>query len=176
MKYVYDIETYCKDESNMVQGKYSPFPLKEQIISIALLPIDHDTEPFVFTDTDEKQILIKFINIATYATELIGFNNTSFDWPFIITRCFVNGIKIPDSIKLAKQIDLRVLFTGNNLYTRGTLRDYVTALGLEYKTPNGSTMKEYYETNKFDIIRAHCAEDVILTKAMYLRCQECGIL
>jgi uncharacterized protein YprB with RNaseH-like and TPR domain len=172
---IYDIETYApvlKDVTDY-NGKYSPFPLKEQIICLSCYSIQ-DKEQRTFISEIESDILQNFWDYVNFhqIDTLIGFNNSTYDDQFLIVRSFVNSIKI----KKFESLDLRTILSGTNIYAKGKLSEYGKALGVENKTENGSKMREYFEKKDFDTIKAHNEEDVIITLKIYQQCQECGLI
>lgn len=97
----------------------------------------------------------------------VGFN-VAFDLRFIWTRALVRGLKpqipIPYDAKpwSGKYTDLRHVLTGGDSYAKGTLQDWVVALGgtpRENDIP-GKDVPDAIEAGRMDEVIAHCEQDV----------------
>ena len=130
-----------------------------------------------FCGEDEKKILRNFWNAIPDSEELVGFNISGFDIPFIIRRSLINGIKIK---KIGKITDLRLFVNGffysYNKYEKGTLDDWCSVLNCPPKVENGLKMVEYYNSKEFDKIQEHCVYDIEVTEKLYNKCLECNII
>lgn len=173
---IYDIETFAPNEQDVTScvngvNKYSPFPLKEKITIISLHNLDTDEKKSFYGD-DEKAILEKFWECIQDDDVLIGFNSISFDDKYLVTRSFVNSVKI----KRFTSQDVRMVFAKEDMWLKGKLSDYAEAIGFKPETKNGSLMREFYLSGNWEGIKAHCEEDVMITSMIYKKCQECGIL
>ncbi len=131
----------------------------------------------VIIDEDEKKVLQEFWNMITEEDEIITFNGDGFDIPFLIKRSLINNIKIK---KIGKSIDLKKVansfFFSYNKFEKGKLCDWAEIMGMKVETENGSNMPQYYKDKMWTVIKDHCKEDTIITKALYDRCVGCGLI
>ncbi len=103
-------ELDCSDLSNtdlyMQNAALHPEFAKIVVISIGQIQFDEDGNPVTekirsFYGDDEAQILQEFMETATAifaknpAVKFVGHNIKNFDFPFLIKRSIINGIKIP---------------------------------------------------------------------------------
>lgn len=164
MKFIIDIETM------------GLAPTEDRILSIGILNIEHE-EPVIFYGEDESLVLKQFWNAVKNADELITFNGDVFDIPFLIKRSLIHNVKIS---QIKKSIDLRKVcnsfFYSYDKYTKGSLRFWGEVLGFEIKTEDGSNMKDFYEKKDWTKIKEHNIEDLKMTKALYERCKNCGVI
>lgn len=131
-----------------------------------------------FADIDEFKVLKEFweyvdsLNCPT----LVTFNGSSFDIPYIIHRSVVRR----QSISRYKQLDLRQtvnsFFLSYDKKVKGNLAYWASVLGIVQKTPPGSHMIALFMENKIDEIKCHCEEDIMITKALFDRCCEVGLI
>lgn len=183
IQYVFDIETVSENESDVMKSawdpverkmmpKYTPHPIKEKIMCISLLNVNYETDAIVLCGDNEKLLLEQFWSSISSADELIGFNSNNFDLQYIIIRSLYHKLKIKKDVKY---VDVRDLIYLNNKYMKGNLSDFAGLLGIAVSTENGSKMREFYISKNWDKIKAHCVEDVSITKELYLRCRECNL-
>lgn len=120
---LYDVrmDNFLKDdEKNLTKEeryfkKSSLFPEFSKILTISygVLRYDPETEKYNkfiknIIDNDEKRVLQGFVNLLNHATsknsniKFCGHNIDAFDIPFIIKRMLINGIPLPDKLKLHK--------------------------------------------------------------------------
>jgi len=130
-----------------------------------------------FINEDEKIILEQFWQSIEDGECFIGFNINEFDIPFLIRRSLIHKIKCK---KIGRVIDVRLLVNGffysYKKEEKGRLDDWCKILGLANKTEDGEKMIEYYYLKDFEKIKAHCEYDVKIVKALYERCEECGLI
>lgn len=154
-------------------------PLQDRITCISLVFSDKNGTIFSWCSVDEAQNLKEFIDFSQKheINSWVSFNGDSFDIPFIIKRCLVNNVKVPN---FEKNIDLRKIVNGffysYNKYEHGTLDNWADILGITRHTQDGETMKKLFKLHKFDEIIKHCEECVEVTKAIYIRCVNCGVI
>jgi len=90
------------------------------------------------------------------------------------SRALINNVKIPPAFLRASQIDLRRVIHRKPTY--GTLRQLASSLGLPVETKGGEEMPGLFKEGKWEEIKAHGAEDVRITRAVYERCVEVGLM
>ena len=165
MEIIFDIETTGFD------------PMEKRITCISLINIEHD-KPVSFYGEDESLILKQFWNVIKDGAKTISFNGDSFDIPFLIKRSLINNVPVTNLFK--KHIDLRKV--ANSFYftykehEKGKLTDWGKILGIDVITEDGAEMINHYEKKDWKTIKAHCEEDVMLTKALFTRCKECELI
>jgi len=165
MRMIFDVETTGLN------------PMEDRITCISLLNLEHD-KPVSFYGEDESLVLKQFWNAIKDNVETISFNGDGFDIAFVIKRSLINNVKVTNLFK--RHIDLRKVvnsfyFTYNK-YDKGKLTDWGKILGIDVVTENGAEMIKHYEKKDWKTIKAHCEEDVVLTKALFTRCKECGLI
>ena len=155
-------------------------PFEHRILCISI--IDNETsEVKSFCRDDEEQLLKDFFKEVDNVEKFIGYNNQSFDAPFILQRCLFYGIKLtPEFININKQIDLRKhslgFFLSYNRFAKGTLSEWGKKFAMPIETPGGDIMPQLYLQGKWNEIENHCIEDIKLTKRLLDRCISCGVL
>lgn len=132
---------------------------------------DNDGDIFKKAGDNEKEIILNFFNWLSSKKDyfFVTINGKDFDIPFIITRCFLNGIdflssefllKVPNfdlqqlTSKKISLSDLAILFLGTKKSNYGK---YAIILATE---------KRYEELIKY------CMEDVLLTEKIYYKIKE----
>ena len=165
---VYDIETTGLE------------PFTDRILCISIMEV-HTLEIKSFCQEDEQQLLKDFFEEVQNVTKFIGYNSQSFDAPFILQRCMFYGIKLTkEFLDIKNQVDLRKhslgFFLSYNKFAKGRLCQWAEKFGDKVETPNGSMMPKLFLEKKWDVIEAHCREDVIVTKRLLDRCKLCGVL
>lgn len=151
--------------------------LIERIICICAHNLETN-ETKCFSGEDEAKILSDFFSYISScdSPNLIGYNSDSFDLPFLIRRAVVYKKRIP----WFSTMDLRKIANGfkysYNRNEKGKLRDWAVILGINVGTAPGSEMFKLYSEKKFAEIEQHCLEDIHITKELFLRCKECGLV
>jgi len=167
MKFIYDLET---------NGLNS---IENRITCISLLNIEHDT-PISFYGESEPNILKQFWNAIKDSEELIGWNSNAFDWIFLIHRSLIHKIKLPENWDKIILTDIKKIvnqfFICYNNKIHGTLSEWSVHLGLGRKENSGEEMVEAYKKKDWKTIKKHCENDVIITKALWQRCNDIGLI
>jgi len=152
-------------------------PMEDRITCISILNLEHNA-PVSFYGENESLILKQFWNAIKDVTKAISFNGDGFDIAFLIKRSLINNVRVTNLFK--NHIDLKKVvncfFFTYNKYEKGKLTDWGKILGIKVITENGAEMIKHYEKKDWKTIKAHCEEDVMLTKALFMRCKECGLL
>lgn len=133
--------------------------------------------PTVFSG-DERKLIADFWETVDYhanefgAVTLIGFNCLSFDLPALVRRSQILGIRVPP-LNLAKYrhdgiIDLMDALTWGGLVDAKSLATYCRLFGVNgiEDDHNGSDVARLYAEGRMDEIVAHCAADVLKTRAL----------
>ena len=97
----------------------------------------------------------------------VGFNCGDFDWPFLIRRSFINGVKPGKVINergymLEGLTDLRKLWQCGNKQAPGSLDAICRAMRLGKKSGDGAKFAELYASDP-SAARDYCANDIWLT-------------
>jgi uncharacterized protein YprB with RNaseH-like and TPR domain len=158
-------------------------PLFDRITCIGV--VGDDNKPMVFYGEDEKKLLQDFwaylkkvsgSDGILYSNDItiVGFNVYKFDIRFIHIRSMVNNVYA--SKKLKKNfIDLQYELACYNTQVKGTLNDYLETIG-EEKNGNGLRAIELFEKRDWKSLVAYCKNDVLVTKKLFERCKEAGII
>jgi uncharacterized protein YprB with RNaseH-like and TPR domain len=117
---------------------------------------------------DDKSLLIRFIEIANEADELIGHNGDKYDTPWIRTRCLFHGIPCFPSyntIDTLKHARSSFKFNSNKL-------DYIANfLGVGGKTETGFDLWKnivlHKDSESLNKMVEYCKNDVIILEKVY---------
>ena len=176
MRYIFDIETTGLAS---IEKNYASVDevLINKIVCITVLDVDGTKEPITFTGWDEAKILRDFWKQIENAEELIGFN-VDFDLGFLFTNSLVNKVPIALRVKdkFVKITDLRHRINPYNYKATGRLKDFASIIGIKVETSSGSFMPMLYKDGKFDEIKKHCEEDVLVTYKLWQSCKECNLV
>jgi len=84
----FDIEVYSR------QG--SPNPVRDPVIIISVKTSDGHEEVFTADDHNDKRVIESFVRfVKEYDPDIIvGYNNNHFDWPYLMKRARVLGVKL----------------------------------------------------------------------------------
>lgn len=131
----------------------------------------------------EKEILEKFWNVSSYASEFISFNGRSFDVPFLLVRSAVHQIKPTKDLMSnrylgsqrfgALHIDLldQLTFYGA-VRKKGSLHLWCNAFGIKSPKAEGVTgdqVSELFKNKEFLKIARYNVGDLKATKELYDR-------
>lgn len=170
-----DIKAYEKLEEEERKKRLNPIDSK--IVAIGLRHGEKNT--FIIKGT-ERDILEKFWQawkeLWQPNTQVVGFNISSFDIPFLVTRSFVNNVRIvPFALKSV--VDLREKI---NAYrhgrARGTLKDFAAAMGMPTLDVDGSNIIEFCQRDDKEALLEYLKHDLLITDAMYRRVKDTGII
>jgi len=152
-------------------------PLSENAKIIAI-GIKYEEGIRILMEETEEELLKKFWNYPIFQGyfKLVGFGCFKLDLPYLITRTFKYGIRMPDL--RGKVIDLKpiLLFNNNNSYV--TLNDYAKLfLGDKFikKNLNGN-LTELYEKGKWNEVEEYCGNNVFIINKMFQRLKMMGVL
>lgn len=161
---IFDIETLTLD------------PLEEgaRVVSIGVKCGNYNK---VLLDVDERELLSKFWDLPFFKSNfrLVGFNIIQFDLPYILTRSFKYGLKVPDF--RGKVIDLRFKLSCGLKFKKGKLEDYSSLfMGEEgKKTNNGCNVAELWANQEYHKLQEYCKHDVYLTDKIHSRLKFMGL-
>jgi len=131
-------------------------------------------DPVECISGDEKDIIIKFWNIAPSADLYIGFNVLDFDLRFIIQRSVIHQIQPSVDISFARYRNFPVydiMWEWTKWQSKISMDELARAMGLKSskKDLDGSKVHEYYQKGKLKEIEKYCNADVELTRQIYKR-------
>jgi len=131
-----------------------------------------------FCGIDEKKILSEFWEYVTSlcCPTLVTFNGSTFDIPYIVHRSIVRIEKIAKYRLLDLRQVVNSFFHSYDKKTKGNLSYWAAVLGIDQKTPPGAYMITLFIEKRFDEIKEHCEEDCVITKALFERCKEVGLI
>lgn len=162
--FVFDIETTGLD------------PIEHRVIAIGFK--SGLSEEFVMTSEDEKHLLTEFWELirAIKPQRFIGFNNWSFDMPFLIIRSFYHDVAINYPL-YGKIVDLRLVLWFGQKYNKGKLQDFAKMVGLSKTNGlSGEEAPKLWSAGKVKELISYTAQDVKVTGEIYQRAKKLGIL
>jgi uncharacterized protein YprB with RNaseH-like and TPR domain len=178
MNYLYlDIETcpvtldgYFEKEEEERQKLINPVDSK--VIAIGLK--EKDKESVILIGEDEKDLLEKFwAYFKDFKTRfpvfrLVGFNIKSFDISFLVTRSFINRVKI-QHFSLKEILDLRDYITCFRYgKSRGTLKEFGEAVGVSLVDDiDGSMIANLCFKKDYLSIKKYLLKDMELTEEVH---------
>lgn len=147
-------------------------PIDSRIVAIGL---SFDSSSTVLDDADERELLVSFwsrlkaFRVAHPLGRLVGFNIKEFDLPFLVTRSFLQDVEIVP-FKLNEVIDLREKLAAYKFgHTRGKLKEYGEALGIEILEMDGSWIAEACFKGEVERIREYLKKDLEITSRVLER-------
>ncbi|MGK7389195.1 MAG: ribonuclease H-like domain-containing protein [Candidatus Cyclobacteriaceae bacterium M2_1C_046] len=166
-------------------GIYAEFG-KIVVIGLGFIKIE-DGEPTLrikaLKNHDEKALLTEFIDIINKFPPndlcFCAHNGKEFDYPFLSRRMLVNGLQLPDALRLSgkKPWEIKHLDT-LDLWKFGDYKHYTSLelLAALFNIPSskddidGSMVDSiYYKEQDLDRICKYCAQDVVVTTQLYMR-------
>jgi uncharacterized protein YprB with RNaseH-like and TPR domain len=178
MNYLYlDIETcpvlldgyFEKDEE---ERQKMINPIDSKVIAIGLKETGKDS--VIFIGENEKELLENFWNYFRDFKQkfpvfrLVGFNIKSFDISFLVTRSFINKVKI-QYFSLKEIFDLRDYITCFRYgKSRGTLKEFGEAIGVSLIDDiDGSMVAELCSKKDYASITKYLLKDMELTEEVH---------
>jgi len=137
-----------------------------------------DNKTISFWGADEIKILLDFWNYIEIlkCPTLVTFNGSSFDIFYLIHRSIVRSQKISKYSHLDLRHIVNSFFTTYDKRAKGGLSYWAAVLGIQQKTPPGCQMISLFMDKKYDEIKDHCCEDILITKALFERLKFCGLI
>lgn len=150
-----------------------------QILAVGLL----DGNTFTVLEGDEKTILTQFWSWADQdlgkGNMLVGFCIFHFDLPMMARRSFINGVKVPMSVRRSSYrpwhenfVDIAVAWQCGNRDQTISLDLLAKALGVGSKTGTGDKFAKLWTTDKGAAL-AYLENDLRVTQACYSRMSQC---
>lgn len=150
---------------------FNPASQKGIILGLCEAELSPENPQFSFESfTEEKDLLIRFWQLAEKYQRFVTYNGHGFDFPFLALRSAINRVKVPIELKFNSDdfIDLMKKFGS---YSRSyTLEMLTTALGVsnpKEKGVSGSMVSELYSQKKYQEIVDYVARDAISTYQVY---------
>jgi hypothetical protein len=154
-------------------------PIDSKIIAIGLR---YESRNKLFYGDDEWKILKDFWQEWNDSIpgkgrlQIVGFNISRFDLPFITTRSFVRGVAIIP-FSASQVVDLRDKISAHRYgKTRGKLREYGSLIGIKAQEVEPKEIYELYKTNQGEKIKLHLENNLELIDALYKRAVETNII
>ena len=155
-------------------------PIDSSIVAIGIKRDGH--EIVILRDEDEAKMLREFWEaVAAFrktagTSRIVGFNIKDFDLPVLVTRSFINNVKIVP-FNLKEVVDLREKLSaykyGN---VRGKLKEFAELIGMEIlEDVDGSKVAELCWKGEWDKITAYLRRDIEITEAIHKRTVELRI-
>ncbi|PIN98179.1 MAG: hypothetical protein COT90_05460 [Candidatus Diapherotrites archaeon CG10_big_fil_rev_8_21_14_0_10_31_34] len=154
-------------------------PIDSRTVAIGLR---HGSKNIVIQDENEKLMLEEFWKeIKNFIgkdlkKKIVGFNLKEFDLPFLVTRSFINNVKI-FPFKIKEIIDLREKVSAFRYgFTRGKLKEFGEALDIELHEMDGSMVAEECIKGNMEKIKEYLNKDLEITDKMLKRIIETNII
>jgi 3'-5' exonuclease len=136
-----------------------------------------------FSGNDEAEILKSFSELVMKFDQkrltLCAHNGKEFDFPYICRRMLINGVQIPDVLRISGKKPWEVNHLDTlELWKFGDKKNYTSLdlLAALFNIPSsktgfdGSMVNDcYYNQNDLQKIMKYCERDVIVTAQLYLR-------
>ncbi|AXE20115.1 3'-5' exonuclease [Runella rosea] len=153
----------------------------------ALYWVSSDEQPRFKVKTiagdDEKAILLEFKELIEKYPQnqlvLCAHNGKEFDFPFLCRRMLVNGITLPDSLKLSGKKPWEILHQDTlDMWRFGDYKSFaqLDLLAALFGIPSSKSdisgedvTRVYYAEKDLDRIRRYCKEDVVVLAQLWLR-------
>jgi uncharacterized protein YprB with RNaseH-like and TPR domain len=131
-----------------------------------------------FADLNEEKVLKEFWEYVDSLNNpvLVTFNGASFDIPYIIHRSIVRAQKVPKFRSLDLRLVVNSFWFAYDRQKKGNLAYWASVFGITQKTPPGAHMVSLFLEKKIDEIKCHCEEDILITKALFERCRDVGLI
>jgi len=148
-------------------------PLTGRVLAVGLLYPDSG-EYVVIGHDDEAHLLQEFWGRCKWemgrVNQLIGFNVTLFDLPFVFRRSWKHGLPIPFGFRRGRYwsdqvVDLRDVWQLGDRHARGSLASIAQHLGLGCKTDSGKSFAALWEADRSKAV-AYLRNDLELTAKM----------
>lgn len=150
---------------------YSTNPRQGRVLMIGYgWPDGRVTSTLARTEADEVEVLRDFWNILRHGRQLVGFNSMGFDFPFLLTRSLVLGVR--PTVKATEYLrryvhtphfDVRMALANWDFRATGTLPDWCAAFGIDAPPGHGSEVYAHHVAGEWDKITAHLHGDVTAT-------------
>ncbi|MBU2100833.1 ribonuclease H-like domain-containing protein [Candidatus Micrarchaeota archaeon] len=154
-------------------------PIDSKVVAIGLR---YNSKTVIIQDKNEKQMLEEFWKEMkefigkSLNKKIVGFNLKDFDLPFLVTRSFINNVKI-FPFKIKEVIDLREKVSAFRYgFTRGKLKEFGEALGIELHEMDGSMVAEECIKGNIEKIKEYLKKDLEITEKMLKRIIETNII
>ncbi len=166
-------------ELNETERKKLMNPIDSKVIAIGLrynsknIAIQNENEKIMLEEfwKELKNFIGKDLN-----KKIVGFNIKDFDLPFLVTRSFINNVKI-FSFKIKEIIDLREKVSAFRYgFTRGKLKEFGEAMGIELHEMDGSMIAEECIKGNIEKIKEYLNKDLEITDKMLKRIIETNII
>lgn len=145
------------------------------VVSFGFITDNGEVKIQTFKDDDETKLLEGVHKLLTRTGKLdfylCGHNIKTFDVPVLAKRMVVNGIKLPDSLKVydkkpweLKMTDSKELWQFGSFGSISTLELMCVSLGVEssknMEVSGDKVHRAYWNENKLDSIAEYCEKDV----------------
>lgn len=152
-------------------------PIDSRIVAIG---VRYNGEDSIWCDESEQFMLDKFwMFIEDHRNaKLVGFSCREFDLPFLVTRSFINGVKITPLIINDRILDLREKFTAYS-YTaraRGRLKEYGEAMGIKDSGVSGKDIAGFCINKQRQSIIDYLKQDLFITDEVFKRARDLNII
>lgn len=165
-----------KDREGSFEGYVAFTSLNGNFGRIICIGYAQDKNPVEVLAGDEKEILTKFWELAKTTSQFVGHNLFDFDMRFIMKRSVIHNVRPTVPINFAR-------YRSSPLYdtmmewehwapgARVSLSALGHILGIDHDKGgvDGSDVARLYAEGKIKEIKAYCARDVEMVRAIYHR-------
>lgn len=154
-------------------------PIDSRIVAIGL---KQGSVLKIIQDSDERKMLeafwkeMAFFKKGTSQKRIVGFNVKDFDLPVLVTRSFLNDVEIVP-FNLNEVIDLREKLSAYKWGpTRGKLKEYGKALGIELHEMDGGDVAKACIEKNFKKLKEYLEKDLEITQKILERAAKTKII
>lgn len=170
------IEADIARKQQSILSKFALSPLTGKVIGFGYAVNNQPVESFFDLD-NEPEVLRRLSHIlgqCNYVYDrIVGFNNKSFDVPFVLARAAVNGVffrKMQFSRWQQEQgvFDLALQLNGNESFGYISLQKWAMLFGvLDAPYESGGDIAQMIEEGRLSDVITKCKKDVDITRKLY---------
>ena len=153
-----------------------------RVVAIGIVDFDGGEDIGIIGHDEERDTIAGFWSFARgdqgRMNQLVGFNITQFDLPFLIRRSWKLGVPVPPGLRRGRYwsdqvVDVRDAWQLGDRYAAGSLDAIAKHLGFPGKTGDGAAFAELWATDR-PAAEAYLRNDVDLTARIAARLNVCG--
>lgn len=164
-----------KDRAAWEVDRVKAYSLNPRFGRVAAIGFAESADPteagsdIVRSEAVEAEVLGEMWEYLRAHGPIATFNGLGFDLPFLVTRSIILGVtpvNIADYLRryqVTSHLDCRMVLTSWDQFAKGTMDDWLAALGLPAKRGHGSEVYALVQAGAWDEVRNYAASDAHLT-------------